>query len=102
MLGSRLFRLECSLSLKVKTLDILSIVCRIFFPERGSVKLTLLFAFELLKEITLELLKLLVLILFLALEFFFFWGGGEQGCIFIWLTKPLMHLDLIVFQQNDL
>ena len=101
MLGSRLFRLECSLSPKVKTLDILSIVCRIFFPERGSVKLTLLFAFELLKEITLELLKLLVLILFLALEFFF-GGGGEQGCIFIWLTKPLMHLDLIVFQQNDL
>ena len=100
MLGSRLFRLECSLSPKVKTLDILSIVCRIFFPERGSVKLTLLFAFELLKEITLELLKLLVLILFLALEFFFW--GGEQGCIFIWLTKPLMHLDLIVFQQNDL
>ena len=54
-------------------------------------KLTLLFAFELLKEITLELLKLLVLILFLAQEFFF-----------IWLTNPLMHLDLIVFQQNDL
>ena len=99
MLGSRLFRLECSLSPKVKTLDILSIVCRIFFPERGSVKLTLLFAFELLKEITLELLKLLVLILFLALEFFL---GGGRGVFFIWLTKPLMHLDLIVFQQNDL
>ena len=44
-------------------------------------KLTLLFAFELLKEITLELLKLLVLILFFHWNFFFL-GGGEAGVYF--------------------
>ena len=76
MLGSRLFRLECSLSPKVKTLDILSIVCRIFFSWERECEVNFIFAFELLKEITLELLKLLVLILFLAQEFFFFLGGG--------------------------
>ena len=79
MLGSRLFRLECSLSPKVKTLDILSIVCRIFFSRERECEVNFIicfWTFEINNSWTSETAD--------AHSFFgtgiFF--GGRQGCIF--------------------